>query len=96
MRKRILLSVIAGARIVFAGSISSDAVDNFMQLPAWMPSSVSADDTFGCPDRANASHRVTEKTSAAAVAASDALYERADYSSEGRSNGWDVAEYGPR
>ena len=96
MRKRILLSVIAGARIVFAGSISSDAVNNFMQLPAWMPSSVSADDTFGSPDRTNASHRVTEKTLAAAVAAFDALYERAYYSSEGRSNGWDVAEYGPR
>ena len=83
--------------LLSAALISSDKVDNFMQLPAWMPSAVPAEDTFGYPARTNsASRRVTEKTLAATVAAFDALYERAFFSSEGRTNDWDEAEYGPR
>lgn len=87
---------LSAAGAVFALSISSEKIDTFMHLPEWLPTSVDAEHTFGSDDRTNASHRVTDDTLAAVESVFDAYHERVFFASEGRSNDWDTAVYGPR
>ena len=82
--------------LLLAISISSDKIDTFMHLPDWFPTSVDAEHTFGSDERTNCSHRTTVDTLAAVESVFDAYHERVFYASEGRSNDWDVASYGPR
>ena len=95
---RHLLAVLCGTGVspVLAVSMSSSKIDTFMTLPDWMPTSVDAEHTFGSDAHSNASHRVTADTLAAVESIFDAYHERVFFTSEGRSNDWDVAEYGPR
>lgn len=95
---RLLLAVLCGTGVspVLAVSISSEKIDTFMTLPDWMPTSVDAEHTFGSDERTNVSRRVTADTLAAVESIFDAYHERVFFTSEGRSNNWDVAEFGPR
>ena len=82
--------------IILAVSIESSSINTFMRLPNWMPTSVDAAHTFGSEDHTNATRRTTADTLAAVESVFDAYYERMFFMSEGRSNDWDTAQYGPR
>lgn len=89
------------AMILFqaAVTISSDGLWHFMRPPSngfRYPSSVSSVHTFGSSDRTNASHRITREDVASVETLFEAYFERAFFASEGLSNNWDVAAYGPR
>lgn len=82
--------------LVLAMTFSSDLTGAMMRLPAWMQTMrIAAGDTFGTVEHAESSRRVTKTTVAAVIAAPAAFYERAYYVSEGRTNAWDVEQYGP-
>ena len=86
--------------IAITTTISSENLWSFMRQPESEADSYDADvlpyDTFGSPDRTNGSHRVTGKTRAAIETLFEAFYERAFFSSEGLSNNWNEAEFGPQ
>ena len=88
-----MLTILAA---ILALSISSDKIDTFMHLPDWFPTSVDAEHTFGSDDRTNCTHRTTLDTLASVESVFDAYHERVFYASEGRSNDWNRAVYGPR
>ena len=80
-------------------TISSDGLWHFMRQPSngfRYPSSVSSVHTFGSSDRTNASHRITREDVASVETLFEAYFERVFFASEGLSNNWDVAAYGPR
>ena len=86
--------------IAITTTISSENLWSFMRQPESEDDSYDAYvlpyDTFGSPDRTNGSHRVTGKTRAAIETLFEAFYERAFFSSEGLSNNWNEAEFGPQ
>lgn len=82
--------------IILAVSIESSSINTFMRLPPWIPKSADAAHTFGSEDHTNATRRTTADTLSAVESVFDAYYERMFFMSEGRSNDWDTAQYGPR
>lgn len=81
---------------LLALSISSEEIDAFMHLPDWFPTSVDDEHTFGSDEHTNCTHRTTLDTLAAVESVFDAYHERVFFASEGRSNDWSQAVYGPR
>lgn len=87
------------AILLAISTISSEGLWSFMKQPEngfTYPSSVSSAHTFGSPDHKDSSRRIVKENLAAIETLFEAYYERVFFASEGLSNNWDVAEYGPR
>lgn len=83
--------------LLFAATdIYSTKIDTFQRVPEWFPKAADRWHTFGSDGHTNGIHWTTLGTLAAVESVFDAYHERAFYASEGRSNTWDEAVYGPR